>query len=65
VSKLTYIIWEARIPGEAETFPVVVSNVRDVSLREEVRRGERMLELIRPVAVTDDRNAARAIGFEL
>ncbi|MDI6907904.1 MAG: hypothetical protein QMC81_10545 [Thermoanaerobacterales bacterium] len=65
MDKLTYTIWDARVVGEVETFRVAVSNIREVSLREEIARGERTLELLRPVAVTDDRNAARAMGFEL
>lgn len=65
MNKPTYTIWDARVTGEAETFRVAVSNIREVSLREEIRTGERTLELLRPVAVTNDRNMARTMGFEL
>ncbi len=48
--------------GEADTFLVAMSECREVSLREEIAAGKRLMRLLRLVLLTDDRNYARQIA---
>ena len=57
-----YRVYEAQVAGEKATFLVAMSDIREVSLRKEIARGERLMRLIRLVAETDDRNAAREMA---
>ena len=63
---LTYIIYEAEstisINGHRDRFSVAVSNVRLVSLREEIARGLRLMALVEPLYLTSDRNLARRLA---
>lgn len=55
---MTYNIYEGRIKGEKETFLFFVSNVREVTFLEEIKNGERLLEIVRFVETVNDRNEA-------
>lgn len=57
-----YRVYEAQVAGEEATFLVAVSDIREVSLREEIARGERLMQLLRLVAETGDRNEAREMA---
>ncbi len=60
IMKPVYRVYEAQNPGESEVYRVAMSGLRELSFREEIARGERLVQLIRLVAETDDRNEARA-----
>ncbi|WP_143106775.1 hypothetical protein [Neomoorella thermoacetica] len=57
--KPTYRVYEARNLGESDIYRVAMSDLRELSFREEIARGERPMQLIRLVAETGDRNEAR------
>ena len=62
---MKYKIYDARIPGENETFRIAVSELREISLRQEIASGSMMMELLSIVAETTDRNEAREMGYEM
>jgi len=57
--KPVYRVYEARNLGESDVYRVAVSDLRELSFREEIARGERLMQLIRLVDQTGDRNEAR------
>lgn len=57
-----YRVYEAQVAGKEATFLVAMSDVREISLREEIARGERLLKLGRLVAETGNRNEAQEIA---
>jgi hypothetical protein len=57
-----YGVWEAQNNGEDSTYLVVMSECREVSLREEIATGKRLMRLIRLRLLTDDRNFARNVA---
>jgi len=63
--KPMYRIYEATIPGESGTFRIAVSELREISLREEIQTGKRDLILLSLLAETQDRNEARSMGYEM
>lgn len=60
---LKYRVYRARLVDEEETFLFTVSSVREVSLREEIRKGERLIDerSIKLVFETKSRNKVLAI----
>ncbi len=62
---MKYRVYDARIPGESETFRIAVSELREISLRQDIASGNRMMELLSMVAETTDRNEARSMGYEM
>lgn len=54
---LVHRVYEGFVDGEKFVFSVNV--VREVSLREEIRRKDRIMEIGRLLLETDDRNEAR------
>lgn len=59
---MTYRIWEAQNIGENITYLVAMSAIREISLREEISRGQRLMKLLYLVAETEDRNQARQMA---
>ena len=57
-----YSVWEAEVIGDPGTFRVAMSACREVSLREEIATGKRLMRLLRLVLLTDDRNYARQMS---
>ncbi|QGP93414.1 hypothetical protein MGLY_28220 [Neomoorella glycerini] len=60
--KPVYRLYEARNPGESDVYLVAMSDLRELSFRKEIARGERPMQLIRLVVETSDRNEARNIA---
>ena len=58
-----YEVWEAQVIGEHDTFLVAMSECREVSLREEIADGKKLMQLLRLVLLTDDRNYARNLAW--
>ncbi|SFH33430.1 hypothetical protein SAMN05660649_04778 [Desulfotomaculum arcticum] len=59
---LKYRVYEAQNFGESDTYLVAMSSVREISVREEIARGERLMQLGSLVAEVDKRNEAISIA---
>lgn len=60
MEKLVYRVYEGEIIPEGEKFVFCVSSLREISLREEIRKGERLMKIGKLVLETDDPNEGSA-----
>lgn len=65
-TKVVYRVYQAKLKDEDETIQFCVSNVREVSFIEEVKKGYFLIELdtLTLIKETEDRNEARAMATE-
>lgn len=63
---LLYRVYDAKLKDEDEQIRFCISSIREVSFREEVKKGEFLIDLesMKLVLETEDRNVARAMATE-
>ena len=57
-----YRVWEVENTADDSHCLIAVSNVREVSLRQDIEEGRYTMRLVRIVAETRDRNEAREMA---